>query len=107
MENELIIRAMQHNWSFGVDIAIIRPANTPIQKTAIATNITMNTIQDGYDISPVCNIDKNAAQQLMDDLWQCGLRPTEGAGSAGSLAATKKHLDDMRKIVSKQLQVNL
>ena len=36
---------------------------------------------------------------LMDDLWQCGLRPSEGTGSAGALAATQKHLDDMRKLV--------
>jgi hypothetical protein len=35
---------------------------------------------------------------LMDQLWQCGLRPTEGTGSAGSLAATERHLKDMREI---------
>lgn len=34
----------------------------------------------------------------MDQLWNCGLRPTEGSGSAGSLAATQRHLEDMRKI---------
>lgn len=39
------------------------------------------------------------AQGLMDSLWECGLRPTEGAGSAGALAATQKHLEDMRRLV--------
>lgn len=39
-----------------------------------------------------------AAQMLMDELWRCGLRPSEGTGSAGALAATQKHLDDMRCI---------
>jgi hypothetical protein len=38
------------------------------------------------------------AQELMDDLWRCGLRPTEGRGSAGALAATQNHLADMRAI---------
>jgi hypothetical protein len=38
------------------------------------------------------------AQQLMDELWQCGLRPTEGSGSAGSLAATERHLKDMQLV---------
>lgn len=33
-----------------------------------------------------------ALQVLMDDLWKCGVRPTEGAGSAGHAAATAKHL---------------
>lgn len=39
------------------------------------------------------------AQALMDRLWKVGLRPTEGSGSAGSLAATERHLKDMQKLV--------
>jgi hypothetical protein len=38
------------------------------------------------------------AQQLIDELWRVGLRPTEGSGSAGSLAATERHLKDMQGI---------
>lgn len=38
------------------------------------------------------------AQRLMDELWDCGLRPSEGTGSAGSLAATERHLKDMQTI---------
>ena len=41
------------------------------------------------------------AQRLVDDLWDLGYRPTEGVGSAGSLAATRKHLEDMRAIAFK------
>ena len=40
----------------------------------------------------------NQAQMLMDALWTAGLRPTEGSGSAGSLAATERHLKDMQTI---------
>ena len=47
---------------------------------------------------PVVVLEQDQAQALMDDLWNCGLRPTEGKGSAGALAATEKHLEDMRKI---------
>jgi hypothetical protein len=39
---------------------------------------------------------RETAQQLMDALWQCGLRPSEGTGSAGSLKATETHLKDMQ-----------
>ncbi len=39
------------------------------------------------------------AQSLMDRLWTAGLRPTEGAGSAGALDATQYHLEDIRKLV--------
>lgn len=36
------------------------------------------------------------AQQLMDELWHVGLRPSEGTGSAGAMAATQAHLKDMQ-----------
>lgn len=38
------------------------------------------------------------AQSLMDELWRAGIRPAEGAGSAGQAAATEKHLQDMRAL---------
>lgn len=47
------------------------------------------------------------AQVLMDNLWNCGLRPTEGSGSAGSFSAVQAHLSDMRKIASKKLGIDL
>lgn len=50
---------------------------------------------------PTFSLESDKAQFLMDELWHCGLRPTEGSGSAGSLAATEKHLQDMRALVFK------
>ncbi len=50
---------------------------------------------------PILWLDKGQCQQLMDDLWAAGTRPTEGSGSAGSLAATERHLSDMRHLVFK------
>jgi hypothetical protein len=38
------------------------------------------------------------AQGLLDSLWQAGLRPAEASGSTGQLAATVRHLEDMRAI---------
>jgi hypothetical protein len=47
---------------------------------------------------PAMRLRMNAAQRVMDELWRCGLRPSEGTGSAGSLAATERHLGDMQRI---------
>jgi hypothetical protein len=58
-------------------------------------------------VDPTITMSAQDAQVLMDELWRCGLRPTEGSGSAGSLAATQDHLRDMRTIVAKQLDVTL
>jgi hypothetical protein len=54
---------------------------------------------DGLEREPTFSLSPEEAQTLMDDLWQCGLRPTEGTGSAGSLKATERHLEDMRTLV--------
>ena len=50
-------------------------------------------IPAAFDLSPA------EAQQFMDELWRVGIRPTEGAGSVGQLAATTRHLEDMRALV--------
>lgn len=47
---------------------------------------------------PTLRLRPEDAQGLMDELWRVGLRPTEGTGSAGSLAATERHLADMRSV---------
>jgi hypothetical protein len=54
---------------------------------------------------PIGTMTPTEAQQLMDNLWQCGFRPTEGKGSAGQLAATDRHLQDMRAIAFHSLGV--
>lgn len=59
------------------------------------------------DIEAPISLLPQATQKLMDDLWDAGFRPSEGTGSAGCLAATQKHLTDMRKIVSNKLKVEL
>jgi len=41
-------------------------------------------------------LDLEEAQGLMDSLWQCGFRPTEGKGSAGAMAATEAHLQTVK-----------
>jgi hypothetical protein len=49
--------------------------------------------------SPPCaTITDVEGQLLMDSLWDAGIRPTAGHGSAGERAAMEKHLNDMRRI---------
>lgn len=55
--------------------------------------------------APTIMMDIQSAQSIMDNLWRCGLRPSEGSGSAGSLAATERHLEDMRLIVMNNLKI--
>lgn len=66
------------------------------------------TVYDPITADMGINLSRAAAQELMDTLWTCGVRPTEGSGSAGSLAATEKHLKDLQDMnawLKKQLEV--
>jgi len=56
-------------------------------------------VEEGQLSQPTMFLDATKAQSLMDGLWDCGIRPSEGTGSAGAMAATQKHLDDMRRLV--------
>lgn len=59
----------------------------------------------GLSAAPTLEIPPERAQQLMDDLWSAGLRPTEGRQSEGVTAAQARHLEDMRAIAFNRLKV--
>lgn len=64
----------------------------------------MKKVEAGLIVPPTCNFSQQDAQSLMDQLWNCGIRPTEGMGSAGSFTAQQSHLDDMRKVAFAALE---
>lgn len=64
----------------------------------VAQPLTYVALAESNLSPPALRLTKTDAQMLMDDLWRCGVRPTEGAGSAGSYAAQARHLEDMRAI---------
>ena len=71
------------------------------ERVAYGLPLTMQTMtleQEGCVVDSTMSLPMPTAQILMDELWRCGIRPTEGTGSAGSLAATERHLEDMRAI---------
>ena len=64
-----------------------------------ATSIIFTKQKIGTWSEPLVNLQREEAQQLMDELWNAGIRPIGAAGSAGQLDAVKYHLEDMRKMV--------
>ena len=57
--------------------------------------------EDEVEPQPTLSMRQDEAQQLMDELWRVGLRPSEGTGSAGAMAAVQAHLADLRALVFK------
>ena len=68
------------------------------ENDAWVVNMTLETKDEGSRKPKAFSLDTMEAQALMDRLWKAGLRPTEGSGSAGALAATERHLRDLQKL---------
>lgn len=83
-------------WSKSVDIAIVDKVGGSFY---CAKPVEMESHSKDMEIHPSFSLNPKSVQELMDELWRCGYRPSEGAGSAGQLSATQAHLEDMRKLV--------
>ncbi len=102
MNKKTEVRAFSADMRGHIDILLKNGPNH------IAKDVVFEEVNENVSwIEPSLRISFSAGQQLMDDLWRAGIRPTEGAGSAGSLKATENHLSDMRKIAFKQLDMEL
>lgn len=64
-----------------------------------AKPIEFEEIQDGMWLEPTINLESHNAQELFQQLWDAGLRPSDGSGNAGHTAALSAHLEDMRTLV--------
>lgn len=82
-------------FSDGIDLHLAerRPSGLFVAQPLILMERNEHEFSD-----PFLRLRMHDAQRLMDELWGCGLRPSEGSGSAGSLRATEKHLSDMQRI---------
>lgn len=67
----------------------------------MATSINLQEYTPGVVSPPLLDITRDEAQQLIDKLYEVGLRPSLAAGTAGQLEAVKYHLEDMRKLALK------
>lgn len=75
-----------------------------ITEIAVVEPLQMRVLREddlSVEQSPTIRLSQEDAQLFMDELWRCGLRPTEGTGSAGALAAVQAHLKDMQRLVFK------
>lgn len=96
------VRAVRHHARFpGVSIFIDEVKDDKFFCALPLKMTERKPYENDYGPGPTVQLEKHAAQKLMDDLWDCGLRPSEGSGSAGQLAAVERHLEDMRKLLSK------
>lgn len=99
MEERWQISAQREIWSNEIAIRIgLRSPNG----FDVALPVTMVGVTPGEIVQPTIRLPFEAAQTMMDELWQAGCRPSQGVGSVGQLESTKYHLEDMRRLVFKE-----
>lgn len=99
-------RCERANFSYNQCIDLWFAIETVGTGFAVAKPLILEAIGKGESSPPTVTMPIECAQQLIDELWRCGLRPSEGTGSAGSLAATERHLADMQKIAYSFLKID-
>ena len=109
MKGEKLLRTLQQS-----RVAIRKDLSRPFIQLSIY-NQEKELMLDGLDFKKVepsaytqpVSITENIAQELMDELWRAGVRPSGELDSIGHREALESHLNDMRKIVSAELDVDL
>ena len=98
MSEEVEVRVQPAPYASGIHIYVRC-------KDLYAETVELKRKEEGEYIAPAIRLSRKSAQLLIDDLWSSGYRPTEGTGSAGALRATEKHLEDMRTLVFKYVNI--
>lgn len=74
-----------------------------------AKSIEWEPVKEAVAVSaPDCvtfRLEPTAAQVLMDDLWQCGVRPTEGHYTTGQVNAQDKHIQHLHEVTTRLLGI--
>lgn len=66
---------------------------------AICTNLEFTKNRPGELANPCMRLTDIDLQSLFDELWRLGFRSSEHIDEKSALDATKRHLEDMRRLV--------
>jgi len=102
MKIDTEIRVCRRDYGDHCDVFMFRKGTG---NYAVVKSVEFEEVDPSAYIDKSLSISNTSAQSLIDSLWSAGFRPTEGTGSAGSLKATEKHLEDMRKIAFAKLGI--
>lgn len=85
----------------GVYVLDRRDGQLWIGKPVLMVQIDEGIVPD----SPTLDLQLDACQSLMDQLWQIGIRPTDAAGSAGAMAEAKEHVKSLQCHIAQQRDI--
>lgn len=96
------VRAVAHRNPWAEEVEIMLGLYENGKPVSTCKTLEFEPHPEGAQLSPTFRLYGHEAQELMDMLWECGLRPTQSEQSIGQLDATERHLADMRRLVFDQ-----
>ncbi len=93
-----ILRLERSILKYGWMLHILAPSRTGDHRRIVVVNAEVKEVGPGEKAGPAMMVDEDHVQQLMDDLWQGGVRPSNGVASTGQLEAIQAHLDSMKEV---------
>ena len=95
----------QADYGRGVDLRVVQQ-DADNHVFAEATRLLFQQTEEGAQWrEPVITLKRDLAQNLLDELWRLGYRPTDGQMSVGQMQATERHLADFRAIAFAKLEI--
>lgn len=100
-----VLRMIAHRdpWNEVVECLLIHQVSG--KPRTVAKPLEFVELPDHRTVEPTFRLQGSEAQELMDMLWNCGLRPTQAKSSAGQLEAVERHLADLRAIAFHKLEI--
>ena len=108
IDNRLRFSVQADPWKrFALSLYVMKLGDARQDSWHVATGFTFTEIPRGGD-APVCAaLEREEAQLLANALWDAGIRPEQSLQGQGMFEAQRRHLEDMRAIVSQQGKVAL
>lgn len=102
-DNRLRVRVSKDEFGEWVQLRFYKRGQDKLEIVSdVVWELIDDTIYPGPTPFQLTGVD---AQSLMDQLWDTGIRPTEGKGSAGSLAATEHERETLLLITERLLKL--
>jgi hypothetical protein len=100
------LRLLAHQSMFDDHVSFLLVRQTTGEPQAVCTQLQFTEGREGECIiDPTFSLPYEQAQELMNALWNIGLRPVQGKQSEGQVAAVERHLADMRAIAFSRLEI--
>ncbi len=97
--HDLEARAERSYWTDTINIYLrARSGNRKL----VVTDLVLTELDpdEPVELQPL-KFEKETAQRFMDELWNCGLRPSEGTGSAGAMRQAEDHIVTLKKEIDR------